>query len=126
MKVTQLISAIVSMVIKVVVIVAAILFIYRGTLTAYDYGYRIFTEPAVSQGTGREVTISITSGKSAKEVGELLESKGLIRDSKLFILQELLSEQHGKIKPGIYTLNSAMTTEEMLVVIAPEEEETEE
>ena len=107
MKTNQVFATVFSIVLKVVIIVAAILLIYKGATNAYDYGYRLFTEPAVSQGTGREVTVSITSGKSAKEVGQLLESKGLIRDAKLFTLQELISDYHGKIQPGIYTLSSS-------------------
>lgn len=66
--------------------------------------------------------MSITSGKSAKEVGQLLESKGLIRDAKLFTLQELISDYHGKIQPGIYTLSSSMTADEMLAIMAAEAE----
>lgn len=128
MKASHVFNAIFSIILKVVVVVGSILVIYRGATTAYDYGYRLFTEPPVSEGTGREVTVSITSGKKAKEVGELLESKGLIRDAKLFYMQELFSDYHGKIKPGIYTLNSSMTAEEILKVICqPEaEEESEE
>lgn len=118
MKTNQIFASVFSIILKVVIIVAAILLIYKGATTAYDYGYRLFTEPAVSQGTGREVTVSITSGKSAKEVGKLLESKGLIRDANLFVLQELISDYHGKIQPGIYTLNSSMTADEMLAIMA--------
>ncbi len=128
MKTNQVFATVFSIVLKVIIIVAAILFIYKGAATAYDYGYRLFTEPAVSQGTGREVTVSITSGKSAKEVGQLLESKGLIRDAKLFVLQELISDYHGKIQPGIYTLSSSMTADEMLAIMsaAAETEESQE
>ena len=118
MKTNQVFATVFSIVLKVIIIVVAILLIYKGATTAYDYGYRLFTEPAVSQGTGREVTVSITSGKSAKEVGQLLESKGLIRDAKLFVLQELISDYHGKIQPGIYTLSSSMTVDEMLAIMA--------
>ncbi len=125
MKASHVFNAIFSIVLKVVVVVVSILVIYRGATTAYDYGYRLFTEPPVSEGTGREVTVSITSGKKAKEVGELLESKGLIRDAKLFYLQELFSDYHGKIKPGIYTLDSSMTAEEILKTICPPDEEPE-
>lgn len=128
MKTNQVFATVFSIVLKVVIIVAAILLIYKGASTAYDYGYRLFTEPAVSQGTGREVTVSVTSGKSAKEVGQLLESKGLIRDAKLFALQERISDYHGKIQPGIYTLSSSMTADEMLAIMtaAAETEESQE
>ena len=48
----------------------------------------------------------------------MLEEKGLIRDGRLFMIQELLSEHHGKIQPGIYDLNTAMTSQEMLAVMS--------
>ena len=54
-----------------------------------------------------------------------METRGLIKDGKLFVLQELLSEYHGKIKEGAYTLNTSMTVEEMLEVMSGEAEETE-
>lgn len=56
----------------------------------------------------------------------MLEERGLIRDANLFVIQELLSENHGKIQSGIYDLSTAMTAEEMLNVMsadAPEEED---
>lgn len=34
-------------------------------------------------GEGRTVTVSITEDMSALEIGELLESRGLVRDAKL-------------------------------------------
>ena len=36
----------------------------------------------------------------------MLEEKGLISDYRLFVVQELLSAQHDKIKPGIYDLST--------------------
>jgi UPF0755 protein len=63
------------------------------------------------------------------EVGEILQEKGLIRDAKLFYLQELFSNYHGKLQPGIYELSNSMTPEEMMAVMAanaPDEIEGEE
>ena len=59
----------------------------------------------------------------AKEIGKLLESKGLIKDGTLFYLQNILSRYKGDLKPGTYTLNTSMTTEEMMAVIAGEKRE---
>ncbi|MDE7358625.1 MAG: endolytic transglycosylase MltG, partial [Lachnospiraceae bacterium] len=91
-----------------------------------DYGYRIFTEEPVAIGEGRTISVSVEDPVSVMEVGEMLEERGLIRDAKLFLLQELLSENHGKLQPGIYDLSTAMTAEEMMDVMAadaPEEGE---
>ena len=57
------------------------------------------------------------------DIGKNLQEKGLIRDANLFFVQELLSENHGKINPGIYDLNTSMKSDEMLAIMAAEPEE---
>lgn len=110
-------------IIKVAVFLVLIVMIFRGATSAYHYGYRIFTEPPMTSGEGRIISVEIKPGESAKEIGEDLEKKGLIDDAKVFFLQELLSEYHGEEKPGIYDLSTSMTAEEMLAVMSPEETE---
>lgn len=110
-------------VLKVVIIAAAVIYILRGASAAYDYGFRIFTEEPVSIGEGRIITVQITTDDNWKSIGDMLEDKGLIRDAKVFYLQEILSEYHGKEVPGIYDLNTSMTAEEMLAVMSPKMEE---
>ncbi len=112
----------VQAVIKVAALVFIIMYIFRISAAAYDYGYRVFAEPPVSTGEGRMISVYIEK-QSAKDVGEMLQQKGLIRDANLFRIQELLSEHRGKIQPGIYDLSTSMTAQEMLTVIAPEAEE---
>lgn len=126
MKVGEIILSILDTVVKIAIFAFLATLIYRGTLMAYDYGYRVFTESPVSVGEGRIISIEVKKDMTASELGEMLQRKGLIRDSRIFILQELLSEYHGKEVPGIYDLSTAMTAEEMLAVISPEPGETEE
>lgn len=112
-----------QLIIKAIVFAFIIVYVLRISTAAYDYGYRVFAETPVSLGEGRTISVYIENGDSAKEVGEMLQEKGLIRDARLFRIQELLSENRGKIKPGIYDLSTSMTAQEMLAVISPEEEE---
>lgn len=112
-----------QLIIKAIVFAFIIVYVLRISTVAYDYGYRVFAETPVSLGEGRTISVYIENGDSAKEVGEMLQEKGLIRDARLFRIQELLSENRGKIKPGIYDLSTSMTAQEMLAVISPEEEE---
>lgn len=118
MKAKQIIGATIELVVKVVAFVAIIMFIVNTSVRAYDYGYRVFAEEPVSTGEGRTISVIVEDGDSVKDVGVMLQEKGLIRDANLFMVQELLSEQHGKIQPGIYDLNTSMTSEEMLAVMA--------
>lgn len=128
MKVKYIIGSLVETVIKIVVLVFVVMFVARTSAAAYEYGFRVFAEEPVSSGEGRTISVSIGNTDTAREVGEMLQEKGLIRDAQLFRIQELLSEHHGKIRPGIYDLSTAMTAQDMLAVIAeePESEEEEE
>lgn len=111
-----------QVIIKVIALVFIVMYIFRMSAAAYDYGYRVFAEPPVSTGEGRTISIYIEK-TAAKDVGEMLQEKGLIRDANLFRIQEMLSEHRGNIQPGVYDLNTSMTAQEMLTVIAPEAEE---
>lgn len=128
MKIKNLIGVVAGTVMKVVVYAAVIMFIWRAAYMAYDYGYRIFEEAPMSSGNGRVVTVTIPEDMSAKEMGTLLEQKGLIRDANLFILQYHLSEYKVDLLPGTFELSTAMTVDEMLktMTIAPVEESEEE
>lgn len=118
MKPINIIGAVASVIIRVVLAIVVVYYIYNGAMTCYDYGYRIFTEPAMTVGEGRVVTVNITSDMSASDIGKLFESRGLVRDAKLFTLQYYLSEYLKDVKPGVFELNTNMTAEEMMAVMA--------
>ena len=76
---------------------------------AYEFGYRVFAEPAMSEEPGITISVSITEDMDTMAVGKLLESKGLIRDARLFYVQEIVSEYKDKIddvKDLIYILEN--------------------
>ncbi len=114
----EIIVSVFSVAVKIIIVIIAAMLIFKYAMTAYDYGYRIFSEEPMGSGEGRVVSVTITSDMKVKDIGELLENKGLIRDSVLFRLQERLSENHGKIVPGTYELNTNMTAEQMITIMA--------
>lgn len=114
----QIVGSTVELLIKGAVFVLIVMFIYRTAVSAYDYGYRVFAEGPVSEGEGRTLSVYVEEDDSVQDIGKMLQEKGLIRDAKLFWMQELLSENHGKINPGIYDLNTAMTSQEMIAVMS--------
>ena len=125
MKAWNIVSAVVGDIIRAAVAIAVVYLIYRGAVICYDYGYRIFTEPAISSGEGRTVTVAVTEEMSASDIGTLLENKGLIRDKYLFVLQYYLSEYRKDVKPGVFELSTSMTAEDMMKVMASAAEEDE-
>ena len=120
----QIVGAVFGTVFRVVVAAVVLMFIYRYSLMAYDYGYRVFGEEPMDEEPGRDVTIEVAESDDAQDIGLMLEQKGLIRDSWLFVIHEKLSGSETGIISGTYELNTAMTVDEMLEVMAAPEEET--
>lgn len=124
MSANKVVMKIVSISFSILVVILVIFGLYKAGQMAYDFGYRVFTEEAIDPpGEGEDKVVQITSGMGAGEIGDLLEKKGLIRDSNLFFLQFKLSVYSDKIKTGTYTLSTSMTAEEMMRVMAAEEVE---
>ena len=118
MNAKKIVLGLLDTIVKVVFIIVIAMLIVRYAKLAYDYGYHIFNQTAVSSGTGRTVSVTIADSDSAGEIGEKLFSVGLITDKTLFRLQEMFSEYHGMEKAGTYELSTAMTPEEMLAVMS--------
>ena len=126
MSTRQMVMAVVSAILKVAIAVAAVVIIYKGAVIAYDYGYRVFKEEPVAEAPGVDIQVDITIGKSTMDIGQILEDKGLIRDAKLFYIQNLLSHYKDKLQPGTYVLNTSMTMEEMMEIMSVVPETTDE
>lgn len=126
MDIKQVVGSIVETIIKVAALLFLISFVYDMAIKAYDFGYRVFAEEAMTTGEGRIISIYVEPDDSVMDIGKNLQEKGLIRDANLFFVQELLSENHGKINPGIYDLSTSMKSDEMLAIMVAESEGTEE
>lgn len=118
MKAGNIVVVVLGMIFRVVFVIAAVFLIYRGAGVCYDYGYRIFTEPAVSSGEGRTMTVAVTDKMSVWDIGDLFEKNGLVRDGRLFAIQYYLSEFREDVKPGVFELSTSMTAEEMMEAMA--------
>jgi UPF0755 protein len=122
---TKVVLRILSISITVLFCVLVICGLYRLGLKCYDFGYRVYTEPAVTQGEGKDTLVQITDEMSTMELAEVLAEKGLVRDEKLFFVQAKL--EGFKLVPGAYHLNTSMTAREMMEAMTPtEDEDTEE
>lgn len=93
--------------------------------SSYEFGYNIFNQQAISPGEGVQVTVVVKEGTSAYKIGKTLKQKGLIKDAKVFYVQERLSAYHGKLKAGTYLLSTAYTPNRMMAVMSGEESQEE-
>lgn len=101
-------------------LIIAIAVIYIGK-SAYDFGYEIFyQQPMDSEEEGRDITVVVEDGDSVYQIGKTLENRGLIRDAKVFVVQEKFSNYSGKLQTGTYILNTSMTPDEMMEILSRE------
>lgn len=91
--------------------------------TAYTLGYAVFNQKPLSGEPGQAVTVIVPDGASAHEIGKILEQKGLIENALIFTVQEKLSSYKNALLPGTYILNTAMTADEMMAILAQENTE---
>lgn len=113
-------------VVKVLLVIVLAYLIASWGKKAYDFGYGIFSQEAVSLPPGKDVAVTVSEGMSGQELGQLLENKGLVKDANVFYIQFLLSKEKEKLMAGSYLLNTSQTAEEMLKIMAGEAAETEE
>lgn len=112
-------GGVVGTVFNVVLVVVAVMLVYRFSVTAFQYGVRIFGEPPVSVEPGREVEVTISDGMDFDGIAESLYENGLVRDKTLFLIQEHLSNYaEDGFTPGTYTLSTAMTADELMDIMA--------
>jgi len=105
---------------KIIFIAVVAIVIIGGAKTAYYYGYNLFNQTAVYEGDGEgeQASITVEDGDSADEIAEKLASEGLIKDKRLFKMQEKFSEFSGKEKTGTYELSTKLTPEEMIAIMS--------
>ena len=87
---------------------------------SYSFGYRVFNQQAVSPGEGTVVTVSIPTGAGDYEVAKILETRGLVDDALVFLVQEYLAGYWGSLGSGRFDLSTAYTPQYIMSVLAGE------
>ncbi len=102
-------------------VLIVVLLIWLGR-TAYDFGYQVFNERAMDPDQAKEVTVVIPEGSSVYQIGKILKSKGLIENEYVFVVQEMISNYHGELRPGTYSFTTAFTPTKIIRKLAGDEE----
>lgn len=107
----------ISIGINVIIYIIIALIAVRVVTYAYTFAYDVFSDQAVNEDSDEQVTVEITEDMSTKDVGELLESKGLVKSASVFEYHTKFSQYNGLIQPGTYELSPSMTMDDILDVI---------
>lgn len=107
------------------VIIAALLLLitFEGLSFCFDFGHDIFYQQPVEAAPGTDHVITLEDGATMDSVADQLEENGLIRNKAAFIIQGELYKIN--LYPGDYTLNTSMTTGEILNALNTDPEEYE-
>lgn len=113
-------------IIKGIILTTAIFFL---CIQFYDYGKGFYDEymdeyKGMVSTAGEDVVVVIPDGATAKEIAEILKEAGLIKYERAFTSRLQNSEYRGKLKSGTYTLNTGMTTLQMMETMSPILDET--
>lgn len=126
MNVNKVVLKFVKLGISTIVALIIIYFTVSISITGFDFGYRVFTEPAIEAEPGTNITVTIDKSMDGADVGKELENKGLVRNGTLFYIQLELSAYKDELIPGTYILNTSMTSKDMMMIMATPQETEEE
>lgn len=115
---------IISISMQMIVCALVIIVLYHTGVKGFEFGQSIFSQKAVaSEANGKDMIVIVEEDASESDVAKLLEDKGLVADDKVFWIQAKLYE--AELYPGTYTLNTSMTSEEMLQILSAKPEQGE-
>lgn len=116
-------SMIISISIQMIMVVLIIMFVYSAGVKGFEFGLSVFTPSSIAPAPGKDIMVIVEEGASDLEIAKLLEEKGLISDYKVFLIQAKL--YMADMNPDSYTLNTSMTSEKMIEIMAANQEEKE-
>lgn len=122
-EINKITVTIISVSIKLIIYAVVFLLLYEGVTRGYAFGYEVFRPSPMAAPPGVDKVVTIEED-SASEVAAQLKQLGLIPNEIIFLIQDKFYDY--KIYPGTYTLNTSMTSKDILQMLNEEPEVLEE
>lgn len=103
---------------KIFLLAVTVVLLYEGVTKGYELGYNLYYGEAVEAAPGRDIEVTIPEGATGRQVAEILEENGLIRDPFLFQIQEKFFST--RIYSGEFVLNTSMNNRELIRELSAE------
>lgn len=98
--------------------------IYFVGTKSFEFVYQFMSDTPSENKVVRDVEIEIPQGANTSEIAEILEEAELIENATVFNLKvKFLSEYDGRFRYGTYMLNTGMTEDEIMEVLATQGEQ---
>ena len=111
-------SAVIHVAMAVILLTVASMVLFVGAKKAYSFGYDIFNDRPMHSAPGTDKLFVVEKDMGRMQCMDHLEKAGLIRNKTVALIQSYFFEYD--IYPGTYTLNTAMTTKEILLKLSEE------
>lgn len=115
-EINKITTTIISISVKLIVYALIILLLYEAVARGYAFGHEIFFAEAVEDAPGTDVVVQISEDETVSQAAEYLAHKGLIKSEFAFIFQSKFYD-YDTVYPGTYTLNTSMTSKEILQLL---------
>lgn len=97
------------------VVLSALVLMLALSVGAVFFGYQLLKMSVSNDKT--EIIFEVAPGTSVTQTATELQRKKLIRNANIFLMYSRFTNQNSKIKVGEYSLNEAMTPDEILGVL---------
>lgn len=111
-EINKVTGAVIAISIRLILLALIVLLLYEGVTKGYEFGHEIFYASAMEEKPGRDIDIKVEKGDSIASVAKLLKEKGLITNSYSLMIQAKFFNY--KANSGSYTLNTSMTSRDIL------------
>ena len=111
-EINRITTTIISMSVRLLFYALVFFLLYEGITRGYSLGHEVFSPTAVAEAPGTDKEFTIRNGESLSEVAE---ESGLINNKLIFIIQAQFFDY--EVYPGTYTLNTSMTSRDMMKAI---------
>ncbi|MDO4488251.1 MAG: aminodeoxychorismate lyase [Eubacteriales bacterium] len=109
---------------KIIVAALFVLAVFVITKYSFKFGSDIFYQAPLEEAPGRDIEFVIKEGDGGSEIAERLKNLDLITNEPAFRVMTIV--YGAEFYPGEYTINTSMTTKELLDAISLTEEEIKE
>ncbi len=123
-EINRITMAIIRISVKLMLLALLILVLYEAVIQGYAFGRAVFYAEAVEEAPGHDITVVVKDGEDVSQAADELEKKGLIKNIYAFLFQSRFYD-YDKIYPGTYTLNTSMTSKEILQKLSEKPENAE-
>lgn len=123
-EINRITGTIISVSVKLIIYALVALLIYQGVIKGFSFGYEVFHTQAVAAAPGVDKVVTLKNDSSI-DAANILKKNGLITNEYIFMIQAQFYDF--EIHPGTYTLNTSMTSGDMLELFdeVPKDKDTE-